>query len=196
MPLIKVILGSTRPGRFGIQPAEWLMELAKEHPEATFELVDLQEVNLPLLDEPVPALYGQYSHEHTKAWSKIMSEADGFVVVTGEYNFSIPAALKNAIDFLAAEWRYKPVAFVGYGAGAGGARAIAHLQNVAANIGWFDLRDSLTLVNYFENLDDEQHYKFTDQQAQTAHKLLKNVAFWADKLKPIREEIVAQKADA
>jgi len=193
MPTIKVILGSTRPSRFGEQPANWLMELAKEHSEATFELVDLKEIDLPMLDEAVPALYGNYANDHTKAWSKIIGEADGFVIVTGEYNFSIPAALKNAIDYLAAEWRYKPVAFIGYGASAGGARAIAHLQNVAANVGWFDLRDSLTLVNYFENLDDQQQYKFTDGQAETAHKLLNNVAFWADKLKPIREEIMTGK---
>lgn len=193
MPLIKIILGSTRPGRFGIQPAEWLMQLTKEHPEATFELVDLKEVNLPMLDEPMPALYGNYTQDHTKEWAKTIGEADGFVVVSGEYNYTIPAALKNAIDYLAAEWRYKPVAFVGYGASAGGARAIAHLQNVAANIGWFDLRDNLTLVNYFEHLDSDGKYQFTEQQAETAHKLLSNIAFWADKLKPIREEAMANK---
>jgi len=172
------------------------MELAKEHPEATFELIDLKEVNLPLLDEPQPALSGNYTQEHTKAWAKTIGEADGFVIVTGEYNYSIPGALKNAIDFLAAEWRYKPVAFVGYGAAAGGARAISHLQNVAANVGWFDLRDSLALVNYWEKLDENHQYQFSDDQTQTAHKLLKNVAFWAEKLKPVRDEIAAQKADA
>src|SRR5687767_7364848 len=77
--------------------ADWVMELTENSNDITFELVDLKEVNLPLLDEPVPAIFGKYSQPHTKAWAKIVSEADGFIIVTPEYNFSIPAALKNAL---------------------------------------------------------------------------------------------------
>jgi NAD(P)H-dependent FMN reductase len=193
MPLIKVILGTTRDARFGAKPAAWLMELAKEHPEATFELVDLKEVNLPLFDEPIPPLMGDYRHDHTKKWAEIVGEADGFVFVTGEYNFSIPASLKNAIDYLAAEWRYKPVAFVSYGASAGGQLAIQHLRQIGGNTGYIPLQDTVAFANYWTQLSETGELQATDAQVASAHKLLKNIAFWADKLKPVREELQAQK---
>jgi NAD(P)H-dependent FMN reductase len=193
MPLIKVILGSTRPGRFGEQPANWIMDLAKEHPEATFELVDLKDMDLPLLDEAMPAAYGQYANEHTKAWSKVVAEADGFVFVTGEYNFSIPAAFKNAIDFLAAEWRYKPVAFVSYGAAGGGLNAVVHWRNVAANLSMFALRDNVMFIEYYKHLDEAGKLVPNEDQIAQGHKLLTNIAFWSDKIKPAREELAAAK---
>lgn len=192
MAHIKVILGSTRPNRFGVQPAKWIMELTNEHKDATFELVDLAEINLPLLDEPQPPTMGNYTQEHTKAWAKIIDEADGFVVVTGEYNFGVPAALKNAFDFLAKEWRYKPVAFVSYGAAAGGARAVEHLRSSVANLGMFDLRDQVILVNYWEQLGENGAFQPTDTQTETAHKLLDNIVFWADHIKPAREKLARQ----
>lgn len=194
MPLIKVIIGTTRPERFSPKPAHWLMELSKEHPDATFELIDLAEVNLPLLDEPVPALFGKYTQEHTKAWSKVISEADGFIFVTGEYNFGVPPALKNAIDFLAAEWRYKPLAFVSYGAGAGGALAVAHLRSIVANLSMYDLRDHVAFVNYWEHLSKNGELQANDTQVETAHKLLDNITFWAQGLSPLRQEALSKKA--
>jgi NAD(P)H-dependent FMN reductase len=193
MSLIKVILGSTRPNRFGIQPAEWLMDLAKEHSEATFELVDLKDMDLPLLDEALPAAYGKYDHDHTKAWAKVIAEADGFVFVTGEYNFSIPGAFKNALDFLAAEWRYKPVAFVSYGAAGGGLNAVVNWRNAVANLSMYDLRDHVSFVNYFNHLDSDGKIQPSEEQTATAHKLLTNIAFWSDVMKPAREELAAKK---
>ena len=193
MPLIKVILGSTRPNRFGAQPAEWIMELAKDHPEATYQLVDLKDINLPLLDEAIPAAMGQYEQEHTKNWAKIVGEADGFIFVTAEYNFSVPAAFKNAVDFLAAEWRYKPVAFVSYGAGGGGIRAVAHWRESLANLGMFDLRDHVHFIEYYNHLDENGKLAPTETQIAEGHKLLKNTAFWSDKIKPAREELAARK---
>ena len=193
MPLIKVILGSTRPNRFGEQPANWIMDLSKEHPDATFELVDLKDINLPLLDEPMPAAFGQYSQEHTKEWAKIITEADGFVFVTGEYNYTIPAAFKNAIDFLAAEWRYKPVAFVGYGASGGGIRAIAHWRESLANLSMFDLREQVQFIEYYNHLDENGKLIPNETQIAEGHKLLDSIAYWSEKLKPAREELLAKK---
>jgi NAD(P)H-dependent FMN reductase len=193
MPLIKVILGSTRPNRFGEQPAQWIMELSKEHPEATFELVDLKDINLPLLDESIPPAMGQYQQEHTKAWASVIGEADGFVFVTAEYNFSVPAAFKNAVDFLAAEWRYKPVAFISYGAGGGGIRAVAHWREGLANLGMFDLRDHVHFVEYYNHLDENGKLQPSETQVDEGHKLLRNIAFWAEKIKPAREELATQK---
>src|SRR5258705_6425831 len=126
---IAIILGSTRPGRNGEAVAKWVHEIAKKRTDAEFELVDIKDYNLPLLDEPVPPIIGQYSKPHTKAWAAKIGSFDGYVFVTPEYNHGISGALKNAIDFLFAEWNNKAAGFVSYG-GAGGARAVEHLRFV------------------------------------------------------------------
>jgi len=189
MSVIKVIVGSTRPNRFGIQPASWLMELAKEHPEATFELIDLADVNLPFLDEPKPPAAGNYANDHTKAWAKIIGDADGYIFVTAEYNHGVPAALKNAIDFLAREWYYKPAAFVSYGAGGGGVRAVEHLRSTLTWLRVYSLHDEVALYNYWSQLDDKGAFAPSEQQIADAHRLLTNIVFWATELKPIREKL-------
>lgn len=187
MSLVKVIVGSTRPGRFGIQPANWIMELAKTHPNTQFELVDLKEIDLPFLDEEKPAIMGEYANAHTKAWSKIINEADGFIIVNGEYNHTATPALMNAIDFLAAEWRHKPVAFVSYGASAGGARAAEHLRSVAGRLNMYDITDSINIVNYWSQLNESGEFQPTEEQDAVAHKLIDNINFWADHLKEGRK---------
>ncbi len=190
MPLVKIILGSTRPARFGIQASEWLVQLAKEHPETTFELIDLKEINLPFLDEPQSAISGVYEQEHTKAWSKVIDKADGFVVVAGEYNHAPTPALLNAIDYLAAEWRYKPIAFVSYGAAAGGARAVEHLRAMTGGqLGMYDLVDHVVIVNYWTQINEDGHFIPNDSQTATAHQLLKNIGFWASTLKEVRAKL-------
>jgi len=186
---IKIILGSTRPNRFGPQPAEWINSLAQAHKEATFELVDLKEFNLPLLDEPVPALMGQYSQEHTKVWSKLVANADGFIFVAPEYNHGVSGALKNAIDFLAAEWNYKPVTFVSYGADAGGTRAVEQLRQIVGQLKMYDLSEVVSIPNYWSQLNREGKFAATEAQAHAAEKLLKGIIFWAENMKTAREEL-------
>lgn len=188
MALIKIIIGSTRPGRFGNQPAEWIKSLSDEQGDHRFEIVDLAEVNLPLLDEPTPALYGNYTQEHTKNWSKIIDEADGFIFVTPEYNHSAPAALKNAIDYLAAEWRHKPVAFVSYGV-EGGVRAVEDLRVVAGNLSMYTLYETVALVNYWAQLGEDGTFTPADDQTTKAKKLLDAVTFWADQFKEARTKL-------
>ena len=192
MPLIKVIVGSTRPGRFGIQAANWIMDLTKEFPGATFELVDLEKVNLPFLDEETPPAAGNYTQDHTKAWSKVVDEADGFVFITGEYNHGVQPALKNAIDFAAKEWYYKPVAFVSYGADAGGVRAVEHLRGTVAWLRMYDLNDVVMIPNYWGQLDENGKFQPRENQNDDASRMLKNIAFWSEKMKPAREELNAQ----
>src|SRR5712691_8614463 len=130
---IAIILGSTRPGRNGEAVAKWVYEIAQKRTDAQFELVDIKDFNLPLLDEPVPPIMGQYSKPHTKAWAAKIGSFDGYVFVTPEYNHGISGALKNAIDFLFAEWNNKAAGFVSYG-GAGGARAVEHLRLIMAEL--------------------------------------------------------------
>jgi len=190
IPLIKIILGSTRPERFGEQPARWIADLAKDHPGARFELIDLKEIDLPLLDEPVPALYGQYSQPHTKAWAELIEEADGFIFVTPEYNSGVPAAFKNAIDYLAAEWRYKPVAFVSYGAVGGGILAVNNWRQIFAYLSVFGLSDHVLFREYYRHLDEMGKLSPTEEQIADAHKLLDNIIFWSAKLRPLRHELL------
>ncbi len=97
---IQIIIGSTRPGRVGKAVGEWVYEQLKAREDVELELIDLAEVNLPLLDEPIPPSQGKYSQQHTKDWSEIVNRADGYIIVTPEYNHGVPAALKNAIDYI------------------------------------------------------------------------------------------------
>jgi len=128
---VAVIIGSTRPGRVGESVAKWVYELTKRRTEAEFELVDVKDFNLPLLDEPVPPAMGQYSKEHTRTWAAKINSFDGYVFVTPEYNHGICGALKNAIDFVYREWNNKAAGFVSYGS-AGSVRAVEHLRLVMA----------------------------------------------------------------
>src|SRR5581483_804162 len=120
--------------------------------DAQFELVDLLDYPLPHLDEAVPAIRGDYQNEHTKAWAAKIASFDGFVMVTPEYNHSTSGVLKNAIDYLYAEWANKAVGFVSYGS-AGGARAVEHLRLIAGELQMADVRQQVTLslLTDFEN---------------------------------------------
>ncbi len=188
MAKIAIIIGSTRANRFGPKVAEWFKSVADEVGDATFSVIDLADVNLPFLDEPKPPMAGEYQNEHTKAWAQTVAGFDGFVFVTPEYNHGYSAALKNALDFLYAEWNHKPVAFVSYGAGAGGARAVEQLREVIINLRMFALNDHVSFVNYWTQLGDAG-LQPNEQQISLAKELIKNIAFWSEKLKPIREEL-------
>src|SRR2546421_1365155 len=146
---IAIILGSTRPGRNGEAVAKWVYEIAKKRSDAEFELVDIKDFNLPLLDEPVPPSMGEYSKPHTKVWAAKIGSFDGYVFVTPEYNHGICGALKNAIDFLFAEWNNKAAGFVSYGS-AGGARAVEQLRLGVAEGHNATGRDHVLLFMFFD----------------------------------------------
>jgi NAD(P)H-dependent FMN reductase len=187
---IGIIAGSTRPGRFGIQPATWVHEVAQRHDGADFELVDLQEIGLTLLDEANPPAMHQYEHEHTRRWAERVASLDGFIFVTAEYNHSIPGALKNAIDFVFREWNYKPASIVSYGSAAGGARAAEHLRGVLGEVKIYDLRDQLLLNNYWDRLDDQGDYQFSDEEVEQVNTIIVETVFWAEQMVPIRERLL------
>ena len=183
-PKIAVIIGSTRPGRNGEQVARWVLEHARERSDTTYELVDLAEINLPLLDEAMPPAMGQYANEHTRKWASSIAGFDGFVIVTPEYNHGVPAALKNALDYLFAEWNNKAVGFVGYGSH-GAARAVEHLRGVAGELQMADVRSqvALSLATDFEN-----YRTFTPgpRQSAVATAMLDQVVAWSNALAPLR----------
>jgi NAD(P)H-dependent FMN reductase len=130
MPRLLVIIASTRPGRVGLPVATWFSDRVNAHGGFELEVVDLAEFELPFLNEAKHPRLGEYSHDHTRAWSEIVARADAVVMVTAEYNYGYPAPLKNAIDYLHSEWRYKPVGFVSYGGVAAGTRAVQQLKQV------------------------------------------------------------------
>lgn len=184
MTKIGIILGSTRPGRNGEAVAKWVLDIATRRNDAEYELVDLLDFNLPHYDEPIPASMGQYSKAHTIAWADKIRSLDGFVIVTPEYNHSTSGALKNAIDFLFAEWNNKAVGFVSYGS-AGGARAVEHLRLIAGELRMADVRAQVTLslMNDFENYSKFVPNPFHEQALGT---VLDQVVEWSTALAPLR----------
>jgi NAD(P)H-dependent FMN reductase len=186
MVKIAVIVGSTRPGRKAEDVARWVMEIASLRSDAIYELVDIQDFNLPLLDEPVPPSMGQYSKPHTLAWAAKVDQYDGFVFVTPEYNHGTSAALKNAIDFLYKEWNNKAAGFVGYGS-AGGARAVEHLRLVMGELQVADVRAQvmLSLFTDFENLST---FKPAPYQEPAVTAMLDQVVSWSMALQTVRKK--------
>src|SRR6266436_7726839 len=154
MSMIKtaIVIGSTRPGRKAETVARWVYDIAKKRDDAEFEIVDIKDFNLPMLDEPMSPMMGQYSQPHTMAWAAKIATFDAFVFVTPEYNHSTSGALKNALDFLYREWINKAAGFVGYG-GAGGTRAVEQLRLVMADVQIATVRNQVLLSMFtdFEN---------------------------------------------
>jgi NAD(P)H-dependent FMN reductase len=126
---VAVVVGSTRPNRICGDVASWAVRQLRAGSELEYQLLDLAEVDLPFLDEPLTPALGRYAHEHTKAWSRLVSTFDAFVFVFPQYNWGYPAPLKNALDFLYAEWQDKPAGLVTYGT-RGGEKGAAQLRLV------------------------------------------------------------------
>jgi NAD(P)H-dependent FMN reductase len=186
MTRIGIILGSTRPNRNGEQVARWVLELASQRDDAEFELLDLRDYPLPHLDEPLPPSLGNYQNEHSKRWAAKIASFDGFVMVTPEYNHGTSGVLKNAIDYLYAEWNNKAVGFVSYGA-VGGARAAEHLRLVAGELQMADVRQqvALSLITEFENFSV---FKPGDYNVPALNTMLDQVVAWSTALAPLREK--------
>lgn len=181
---IAIVVGSTRPGRKADAVAKWVHEFAKTRTGAEYEVVDVADFKLPLLDEPIPPMMGKYQNPHTQTWSKKIAEFDGYVFVTPEYNHGTSAALKNAIDYLFHEWSNKAAGFVSYG-GAGGARAVEQLRLVLAEVKIATVRAQvmLSLFNDFENYTN---FKPGPHHERAVHAMLDDVEAWSGALKPLR----------
>ena len=181
---IAIIIGSTRPGRNGEKVARWVFDLAQKRSDAQYELVDIADYNLPLLDEPIPPSFGQYKNPPTQAWAKKIAEFDGFVFVTPEYNHSTSGALKNAIDYLYAEWNNKAASFVSYGS-LSGARAVEQLRPIMAELQIADVRAqvALSLFTDFENFSE---FKPDPRHETEVDTMLNQLVAWAGALKTLR----------
>jgi NAD(P)H-dependent FMN reductase len=183
---IGIITGSTRPNRKSLDVARWVLETAQKRGDAQYELVDIQDFELPLFDEPAPPILGQYQRPHTKRWAERVASLDGFVFVTPEYNHGIPAALKNAIDFLFAEWNHKAAGFVSYG-GSGGVRAVEQLRLVLAEVRVATVRAQLTL-SMWTDFESFSTFRPTQQHEKSLGSVLDEVLAWSGTLKSLRSE--------
>jgi NAD(P)H-dependent FMN reductase len=181
---VGIITGSTRPNRVNEQVARWALALAEKHGGAEYELVDIADYGLPLLDEPMPPSTGKYTKEHTKRWAAKIDTLDAFVFISPEYNHGVSAALKNAIDFLYKEWNNKVAGFVSYGS-ASGVRAVEHLRGVMAELQVADVRAQvfMSLSADFENYTVFKPHPRHEKQFQT---MLGQVLSWGGALRTVR----------
>src|SRR4051794_19544203 len=181
---IAVIIGSMRPGRLGESVAKWVYEITKARTEVEWEVVDVKDFNLPLLDEPVPPAMGQYSKEHTKSWAAKINSSDGYVFVTPEYNHGICGALKNALDFVYREWNNKAAGFVGYGS-AGGVRAVEHLRLVLAEVQVATVRNQVAL-SLFTDFENYTTFKPAAYHEKALNQMLDQLIAWSGALETLR----------
>ncbi|MDT5265391.1 MAG: hypothetical protein QOI90_2017 [Mycobacterium sp.] len=181
---IAIIVGSTRPGRNGKAVADWVLGKAASRTGADYELIDLVDFPLPHLDEVIPPSVGQYAGEHTRAWAAKIGAYDGFIFVTPEYNHSTSGVLKNAIDYLYAEWSNKAAAFVSYGS-LGGARAIEHLRAICSELQIAHVRQQLSF-SLFTDFENFSIFSPAAPHDDTAGVLFDQLETWAGAMKSIR----------
>jgi NAD(P)H-dependent FMN reductase len=141
---LKVILGSTREGRFGDKPAHWILGEAARLSGVSAELLDLRDFPLPFFDRPTSPIRegGVYPDPAVTRWAAKIAEADAFIVVAPEYNHGYSAVLKNAFDHIFPEWARKAIGFVSYG-NAGGARGVEQMRLVAIELQMWPIRSAI-----------------------------------------------------
>jgi NAD(P)H-dependent FMN reductase len=186
---LHVVIASTRPQRVGSSVGRWFFERAREHGKFEVTLVELEEQHLPLIDEPKHPRFRQYTQEHTKAWSAVVSAADAFVFVTPEYNYGPPPALLNAIDYLFFEWAYKPAGFVSYGGVSGGTRSAQMTKQVLTTLKVMPLPESVIIpfvAQHVEATEEGQRFKGGAAFEQSATAMLDELHRWTSALKTLR----------
>jgi NAD(P)H-dependent FMN reductase len=185
---IQVIVGSVREGRASLPIARWVHAGASEHDHLAAELVDLVDWPLPMFALAMPPAMGAYKDPLQQRWAAKIGEADGYVLVSPEYNHSTSAVLKNALDYLYAEWNRKPVAFVSFG-NAGGARAVEQLRGIAVELRMAPLGEAVHLFGIGDKLRDGRFETDAKDKKQLVQ-LFESLAWWAEALR------IARMADA
>lgn len=194
---IGVIIGSIRPNRFGDKPAKWIFDHAAARAEIDAELIDLADYKLPLFDAPASDFWMPTPNAEAARWQAKLNEFDGYIIVTPEYNRSVPGALKNAID-----WAYKPfmkkaVAYVAYGS-VGGARAVEHLRNIMTELQAVSVRHGIHIggsdfaaIYMGQKTWDEAKLG----QDPFVPELLNNLVWWTSATKAARDKDAAAAAE-
>lgn len=183
-PKISVILGSIREGRIGGKVASWFMNTIEANTNAEVKLVDLRDFDLPLFsDATIPSdRVGPHPNPKVQKWLDTVAEADGYVIITPEYNHSFSSALKNAIDYCSKEWAGKPVGFVSYGGLVGGSRAVEQLRLVVGDFDMFDIRAQVIIRAVKTAFNEAGNLIDGERQAKSATALIDRLAELARKL--------------
>jgi len=187
-PRLHTVIASTRPGRIGPAPAKWFHEIARKHGAFEAHLVDLDEFDLPLIDEPHHPMRREYTQEHTKRWSESANAADAFVFVTPEYNYGPPPSLLNALDFLYWEWQYKAVGLAGYGGISGGGRSTHAIKPTMVSLKMMPIPETVWLPNVFQQLKNGV-FAANEFNEQGAAALLNELIKWTEALAPLRAQV-------
>lgn len=185
---LHTVIASTRPGRIGPLIGNWFHAFAKAHGKFDAHLIDLVEFNLPVFNEPEHPARRNYQHEHTKKWSASVNAADAFVFVTPEYNYGPPPSLLNALDYLVAEWNYKPAGLVGYGGISAGGRSTHAIKPTLATLKMMPVPENVWLPNVFQQIKDGQ-FSANNFNEQGAGLMLDEMYKWAEALTPLRAEL-------
>lgn len=189
MTKIAIITGASRPGSVNKSVAEWVLSQVSDRTDADFELVDIADFQLPLLDEAYPAAYQNYQNDHTKAWSAKISEFDGFIFVAHEYNHTAGPVLVNALSYLNAEFNNKAAGFVSYGS-MGGARAVEHLRGVLSELQVAHVRNQV-MFSLFTDFENFSVFKPTQQNADTLAPMVDQLTAWTRAMAAVRDEQLA-----
>jgi NAD(P)H-dependent FMN reductase len=180
-----IVIASVRPRRIGLPIATWFLRQAERHAGFDLELADLAELALPFMDEPNHPRLRRYTRHHTRNWSRRVEAADAFVFVTPEYNHGMSAPLKNAIDYLHAEWQYKPVGFVAYGGVSGGTRGVQMAKQVVTAVKLFPTVEAV-YIPFAAKLVEQGDLRATDALDRSAHTMLDELVRLESALRALR----------
>lgn len=187
---LKIISSSVRPGRKGPVIARWIADLAGKTGNFNAEVLDLGEINLPLMDEPHHPMQKKYEHEHTKQWSAKIEKADALIFVTAEYDFGYPAPLRNALEYLAHEWTFKAAGIVSYGGVSAGTRASNALKNDLSTLGMVPMQVQVNIPFFTQFINEQGLLTPNEISLKAADSLLKQLVRWTKGLKLIKENKV------
>jgi len=186
-PRLHVVVASTRPGRIGPAIAAWVHEQAAAHGAFEPVLVDLQDFDLPVFDEPEHPRLQRYVHEHTRAWSASVRAADAFAFVTPEYNYNPPPSLVNALDYLVLEWGYAPAGIVSYGGVSGGLRSAQALKLLLTALRMMPLPEGVPVPMASQSIV-EGRFQANDAHRHATKAMLDELARWTQALAGLRAE--------
>jgi len=194
MTKIAIVTGSIRPGRQSLNVARWVQSIARKRGDATYEVVDIADFELPVWDEATPPSMGPGEKAHSRAWSQKMAEYDAYVFVVSEYNHSITGALKNALDYLKPELENKAAGFVSYGA-AGGARAVEHLRGILSEQQVAHVRNSV-LLSLFTDFENFSVLSPTEPATAAVGPMLDQLVVWTRAMEAVRAGEFADEDEA
>ncbi|MCO6496892.1 MAG: NAD(P)H-dependent oxidoreductase [Chitinophagaceae bacterium] len=187
---LKVIITSTREHRAGIAVANWFVEKVKAYPGFETEVLDLKEINLPMMHEPNHTKLRKYVYDHTKEWSKKIDEADAFVFVMPEYNYGMPPAMLNAIDYLMHEWKYKPAGLVSYGGISGGLRSAQMSKQVLTTVKIMPMSEGIAIPFFINFINDEGVFEPIELVNESYNILMDELMRWTKGLHYMRNNFL------